>query len=209
MGKMKKWRLPLIISAISCFTILIVLVKSGLLDSLNEKILRFFIGIRTPFLTVFMKICTMLGNWYAYVMLCAVLLIPKKTRHFAISLGGLLVLSDGVKTLLKIVLLVPRPDLPQLVYASGFGFPSGHTMAGFCLAFWSILSLYKSGRYKKQRAFAAACMLLIAALIAVSRVYLGVHSPTDILGGFFAATAVSLCYTQLYTKYLKKFATKL
>ena len=200
----KKWRLPIIILSVFCLTALIILVKAGLTNSINDEILHWFMAERTASRTLFMQIITHLGDWYAYTALCIALILPKKTRNFGISLGLLLLFSDGVKTGLKEVLRVPRPLLSQLVHASGYGFPSGHTMAATACAFWCIRSLLKTEKHKKWQILLTVLCLLMAALIATSRVYLGVHNPTDILGGLLAITATFLIYIGLHEKYLKK-----
>lgn len=87
-----------------------------------------------------------------------------------------------------------RPEIYRLAEATGYSYPSGHAMSS--VSFYGVLA-YLLWRYMPSR---AGKMVLLAAVIAViaaiglSRIYLGVHYPSDIVGGYFAATFwLSLC----------------
>lgn len=138
--------------------------------------------IHNPVLDALMCAITRLGDaGIFWILLCAVLLILPRTRKSgAILMAALLVdlvVCNGIlKPLVHrirpfdaktgIELLVKRP--------TDYSFPSGHTAASFA----SVMALYLAGEKKLW-----ISALVLAVLIAFSRLYLYVHYPTDVLGG--------------------------
>ncbi len=124
---------------------------------------------------------TMLGEaGWIWILLAVVLLARKKTR----KLGTAVVISLALDLILCNLLLKPivarsrpftfRPELTLLVKAPrDFSFPSGHTAASFAAASALLFS--------ESRGWIPA--MVLAALIALSRLYLYVHYPTDVLAG--------------------------
>ncbi|MDQ3767525.1 MAG: bifunctional DedA family/phosphatase PAP2 family protein [Actinomycetota bacterium] len=141
---------------------------------------------REPVLNTVMVVITALGGapFVSFVFGVAALIVYRRTgqRRWVIFLAttvvGALVLDDVVKRLVD----RPRPDLRPLVEAAGSSFPSGHatTAAATCAAMAYLLTRHRSWRPSVTIWTVAAGL---AGLIAFSRVYLGVHWPTDILGG--------------------------
>ena len=142
--------------------------------------------LRTDMLTPFMKSVTFLGNGGWFWILCAVVLLAvPKTRKTGYA--AVLSLIFGVivtNLLLKNIVARPRPFaeiealIPLIAKPTDFSFPSGHTTASFAVALVMLRMLPKK--------FGIPAVVL-AALVAFSRLYLGVHYPTDVLAGFVIA----------------------
>ena len=141
--------------------------------------------LRFPALTSVMKDITNLGNaGILWILITIVLLLDKKTRNVgymsALALIGSLIVDN---ILLKNLVARTRPfdvnTAVQLLVAKprDYSFPSGHTAASFA----SVTALYLAGEKKMWKA-----ALVLAVLIALSRLYLYVHYPTDVLGGALA-----------------------
>ncbi|MMZ66269.1 putative undecaprenyl-diphosphatase YbjG [compost metagenome] len=92
-----------------------------------------------------------------------------------------------LNTLIKEILQRERPSLQHLVEAGGYSFPSGHAMISMGF-FGTIFAIWTIERKIRGRSLFLPCALgvLLILLIGLSRVYLGVHFPTDIVGGYIA-----------------------
>ncbi|WRK51815.1 phosphatase PAP2 family protein [Coprobacillaceae bacterium CR2/5/TPMF4] len=92
--------------------------------------------------------------------------------------------------MIKAIVRRPRPNVDVFIRESNFSFPSGHAMAITCLYGLLIYYLYKSEiRYRKL--LIVICVLIIV-LVSLSRVYLGVHYFSDIIGGILLSSSLVL-----------------
>ena len=139
-------------------------------------------NLRTPIGDVVVPLITRLGDagiiWIILTVL--LLIIPKTRKTGVIMMAALLVDVLLCNVLRKNLVARTRPfdvnTAVQLLVAKprDYSFPSGHTAASFA----SVTALYLAGEKKMWKA-----ALVLAVLIALSRLYLYVHYPTDVLGG--------------------------
>lgn len=150
--------------------------------NIELSILDWIQTLHTPFLDKIMVFITRLGDaGIIWIMLSIVLLlIPKTRKSGAVMVVALVVDVLLCNIVLKNLVARTRPyDVNTGVHLlvaklHDYSFPSGHTVASFA----SVTALYLAGE-KKLWKFA----LVLACLIAISRLYLYVHYPTDVLGG--------------------------
>ncbi|MBB4236946.1 phosphatase PAP2 family protein [Rhizobium esperanzae] len=96
-------------------------------------------------------------------------------------------------TLLKILIARPRPDIvPHLVEVSDLSFPSGHAMVSAVTYLTLGALLARTQRYRATRIFVIGAGVFLAVIIGLSRIYLGVHYPTDVLAGWCAGALWAL-----------------
>lgn len=152
--------------------------------------------IRQDWMTPFWKLITSLGNGGRFwIGLSILLLIPKKTRKAGIAALLAMILNLlFTNVVLKNMVARTRPyevieGLRILIDPEkSFSFPSGHTASSFAAA-------YAYYRCSTQKRWGIAALVL-AGLIGFSRLYVGVHYPTDVIGGaligIFAAWLASV-----------------
>jgi len=146
--------------------------------------------IDTPLLDSFFRAITSLGDELFYLLLFPFLLWCVDF-YLGIRVGIIFLLSVYLNSGLKEIFQQPRPFeiLPEIqkVHASGYGFPSGHAQSS--LVVWGSIA------YWKKQIWIRNLSVLLILLIGFSRIYLGVHFPTDILGGWlFGGLILVLSY---------------
>ena len=102
-----------------------------------------------------------------------------------------------VNKLLKLLVHRSRPMVAQRLHEMSFSFPSGHTMAatiGYGMLAYVLATYWWPRGLRRRVLFLVAGMLALA--VGVSRIYLGMHFPTDVVGGLAAGTAwLAICVT--------------
>jgi len=137
-----------------------------------------------------MRLVTALGYYWVVIPLLAVAVLAFYRKDWRLSAILLVVSTSGsilLTTVLKAIFERSRPELFDSGYtASFYSFPSGH--ATVALGFYGTLSLLLAYRLRGYaRWLVAACGVSLVLLIGFSRLYLGVHYPTDVLAGYLAA----------------------
>jgi len=163
--------------------------------------------LTTEWLDPVMRFITSLGDGgFFWILLALIFLCFKKTRRFGAAMAISLIISTIITNLtLKPLIDRPRPyelrtieGLDTSLLPGDASFPSGHTTVSFSGAFALFWQNKKAG----------TPALVLAALIAFSRLYFYLHHPTDILGGILVGLAASLL-SRLILPYAEKGANEL
>lgn len=173
--------------------LLIGMYLAGKVEGMDQAGFALAAGLRTEWLTAFFRALTNFGSAVVLAPLGAVLIIwlyARKRR--AESVAVLLTLGGGelLNEALKAVFARERPTVFHLIEVpDSFSFPSGHAM--IAPAFYLMLAYLASREYagKTWVPILQPLTCLFVVLLAASRVYLGVHFPSDVLTGF----CFSLC----------------
>ena len=163
-------------------------------DIIGYKIVSTF--LISNFATPIARFITNFGGAIFLITLTIILFIVIKNKKIGLSIFLNLVIITVLNQLLKRILQRPRPTEFRIIEETGYSFPSGHSMVS--MAFYLIYR-YVKNKYVKWIAIAFLSVLICS--IGVSRIYLGVHYTSDVLGGFL----VSISYLILFISTVNKF----
>ncbi|MFP4457826.1 MAG: phosphatase PAP2 family protein [Clostridia bacterium] len=149
---------------------------------------------RTDALNSFFKTFTHFGS-YRFLIPFSVLIFFFFKDKLPLSLG--ILLASIFNTIIKYIVSRPRPNLAPLVKYTSFSYPSGHTMVNAVFAYFLYRYLFKADKR------AIIPLILYSLLMAYSRLYLGVHYPSDIIGGYSAALLFIAFFDYVYSKNTK------
>lgn len=164
---------------------------TGWSRGVDGTIIAAFRSAETAGLTAALKVVTFCGELYSYLVVCVVVLaIPRSRLRYGAPLLAACLVSGGANWVLKAILRVARPDSHRLIVESGFSFPSGHAM--FAVTFTAMLTvlLWRQVGHRAVVVAISGLLGVFAVVVGLSRVYLGVHWPIDILGGYLAGFVV-------------------
>jgi undecaprenyl-diphosphatase len=188
-----RWSVPLSLASTLSLLKLASEMREGELDGIDALVAGVVHGWRGS-IDGIMLACTQLGGGVGMavvsVAVVAVLLIRRRTRtalFLSIAALGTLALSTGLKLLFHRA----RPsELDYLIQMpSSFSFPSGHALGSMGVLASVVVVLYAVGAPRLLRWMATLVIGLFVFGVALSRVYFGVHYPSDVIGGQLAAAA--------------------
>ena len=160
--------------------------QMDLFDNVFVWLVRY---LASPELDQVMIMISEFGYGYPFwTIIIAVSLILAYYRQW-MEIAGLIVCLVGEALLnffLKNLFERARPDLFQVVAEAGYSFPSGHAMVSLCLYGMITFLIARHVQSWRWRLVVIGLAMALVVAIGVSRVYLGVHYPTDVVAGYFA-----------------------
>lgn len=165
--------------------------KIAFIDSYIEGII---LSIRNDKLTDIMTIITNISSAYALIVITILLLILIKNKKIPILITFNLIFSFLTSQLIKIILRRDRPVNISLVNAMGFSYPSGHSMVSMAYFGFIAYLVYKYIDNTIVKVILIITLFVSIFAIGFSRIYLGVHYFSDVLGGFL----LSISYLMLF-----------
>lgn len=203
---MTKRRAIILIICLAGFAVTAWFVETKDTLAFDTAIRQWFYSLRTDALTPVLKAVTYMGNWQTISGICILLLILPKTRmRYGVPVSAsaifITVFNKGVKQIFQ----RPRPDVSlHLIDEGGYSFTSGHSITSMVVYGLLIVLVRK---YVKDRKTANILTVLLAIpwiCIGPSRIYMGVHYPTDVLGGWLLGAAVLMVILSLEERYGRK-----
>ena len=167
------------------------------IDDFGYSIISLFIS---DTMTNIMKFITFFADpIWCILFSCLVIILWKNIRKiFLINLLSVFILNY----ILKLIFSRERPIDINLIAETGYSFPSGHAMISLAVYGFLAYLLWKSNyKYKK---IGSSLLILLIVLIGISRIYLGVHYTSDVIGGFIISLSYLLFFIDIiYPKFKK------
>ena len=198
----------LLYSAISffIFIILTILVLTGVTNKIDLSIEAFIISIRNDNLTKVLTVITNIGSAYSLISLTFLISLIATIKRKKLPINTIINLISVfiISQIFKAIIKRPRPAEIFLVNASGYSYPSGHTMVSFAFFTFIAYSLLEKIDNKILKMMIRLITLLLVIAIGFSRIYLGVHHFTDVLGGYLLGLSYLLVFLNIRASVIKK-----
>lgn len=172
----------------------------SVLASADLNAVRDIAAERSGTVTQAARVVTWAGSAFLLVLLALIICpalgragLPRAALAVAFSLGGAMLIT----VLVKLLVARPRPPVEHLQTVTSWSFPSGHAIQASAFWFSLVFAMRAARASPKLTRVAAGVALVIVLAVAASRVYLGVHYPSDVVAGLLLGTGwaiyVSLC----------------
>lgn len=199
----KKYNLIMIVSI---FTFLIIAIGyDSFLKNLDLMIINFIQGFEVRGLTIFyMSITDVADTWQSTILVVVITVILYLIKYKREALFLVLTMSTCgiIMSFIKNIFIRQRPETHRLIEVSGLSFPSGHstsaTIMYLTLGLIAINVLQKTSKY-----IILFISMLGILIITTSRIYLGVHYPTDTMAAVCLGVFVVTFYYKSYYKRVK------
>lgn len=194
---LKKWFLFSFCLIVFVFiSILVYFDKTGAFDLC---IYNFIIGFKNNFVTNFFRVITLFGGVYIITLITFSFLLFKNKKYF-LTLFIDMISVVLINYFLKLIFLRDRPFDLMIIDEVGYSYPSGHSMIAVSFYGFILFLIWNMNIKKTYKYLFSFIIILFIALIGISRIYLGVHFPSDVIGGF----SISMCFLILYISLVRK-----
>jgi len=159
--------------------------------------------IHSNWRTIFMKCITFMGEPVTFVVISIIVFFFVKSKKLAFTVPLNLGLIGSINYLIKCLVKRPRPIGINLIEIGGYSFPSGHSATS--LAFYGFLMylIYKKCKNQKLKVISMISLSLLIFFIGLSRIYLGVHFASDVVGGFALSSIYLIIYIIMMEQYIE------
>lgn len=169
----------------------------------DYKVIEFFGNINDKRLTTSMSFITNFGDWYIPILIIVCIFIIIKNKWYFYTLSSSYLLSGIVVFITKILVARPRPLEALIKIPSSYSFPSGHTLTSL-IFYMTLFYLMTEKSNKLIRITFGLLFCFLIVVVAFSRVCLGVHFFSDVVGGFILGMPCLLCCINIIEKNFKE-----
>ena len=185
----KKLIIPIIL--LVSFIVIMILMLTNNVTTFDDTIYNFLISKRCDGLDFLFTNITKLGNTITVIIIMCILLITLNNIN-RIMLTINIFITTLLNNAFKYVIQRPRPDHIRLIKQGGYSFPSGHSMISIALYGFLIYVANKKIKNIYLKILIDVLLTLLIILIGLSRIYVGVHYPSDVLAGYLFALSITI-----------------
>ena len=184
------------------FIVLTILLLTNNISSFDEFIYKYFFKMRNTFFDTFFIFFTRLGDVIPVTIITiCLLMIFKEDRYI---LGSSMIITLLINQGLKYIIQRPRPPLEErLISQGGYSYPSGHSMMAMCLYGVSIYLINTKLKNKKLKIILTLVLSIIILLIGISRIYVRVHYPSDVLGAYLLTILILIINITIINNHIR------
>lgn len=157
------------------------------LQEIDTNILQFMVEHTNEYLTVVMNIITFFGTIGGVTLILILMIFISRFQKEMLLYSVLVLFTYLINGFMKNIVMRPRPNITHLTFADGYSFVSGHSSISIVLSVTLIAFFVPKIKKAVLRNGITVFLCIMPFCIAISRMYLGVHYFTDILGGWFVA----------------------
>jgi len=198
------WKWLICVIALLIFFLIFKAVNENDVLGIDQSIADFVLSIRSNLLTLFFKFITMLCDVFFIAFIILFIMFFVKDFRFKKYLCANILIIVATNNVIKFIVSRDRPLGEHLVHATGFSFPSGHSMTAMAMYGLFICFAYKYMKNDVKKHIVIISLSMLIVLIGISRIYLGVHHTSDVLAGFSISLAYLIVYVHLMESRLVK-----
>ena len=200
---MKKRTIMILLCAIS-FILITFLVVSGNIAGFDDAIYEFIYQNHNEGLDFFFTHFTHIGDTIPVVIIALVIVCFLKSQKDRLHLVVALLTTVGVNQILKHVIARPRPPMERrLITQGGYSYPSGHSMVSLCVYGILLYFTVTKVKNKKLKVLLSVLLTIMILLIGISRIYVGVHYPSDVIGGYLLTIVILITTISMINYHFK------
>lgn len=153
--------------------------------------------------TIFFKYFTNLASTIYFIIICVLLILFLPNKKLALLISIIMIIDAGIVYIVKHIIKRERPNIKRLVEEKGYSYPSGHTFSATCFYGLIIFFTCISSISLIFQVLVVTSLVSLILTIGFSRIYLGVHYFSDVIGGLLLSSSYVLLYVYIVSDILK------
>ena len=187
----------LFILCIVIFVTLLLMYNMDKLSTFDSTIYKYVTYYKNDIITNIAMLLSFLCSTWFIALICVFIMIVVKNKKIGFYTTLSVMLCYIFNVFIKNVVMRPRPVDINLVNEHGYSFPSGHSMGAISFYGFLMYVVYRSNLDNKLKWLIYILNSLLILFIGFSRIYLGVHYPSDVIAGFSIASALMIVYIHI------------